>query len=68
MRIERSIILIRCLTTCFSGKVTYHLKDGSTLTRTVEYFWDLETNSTPSKRKDQKSLLENQEEYIKNQI
>ena len=49
----------------FSGKVTYHLKDGSTLTRTVEYFWDLETNSTPSKRKDQKSLLENQEEYIK---
>ena len=49
----------------FSGKVTYHLKDGSTLTRTVEYFWDLETNSTPSKRKDQKSLLESQEEYIK---
>ena len=31
----------------------------------MEYFWDLETNSTPSKRKDQKSLLENQEEYIK---
>ena len=26
----------------FSGKVTYHLKDGSTLTRTVEYFRDSE--------------------------
>ena len=52
----------------FSGKVTYHLKDGSTLTRTVEYFRDLnttETNSTSSKRKEQKDLLENQEEYIK---
>ena len=51
-----------------SGKVTYHLKDGSTLTRTVEYFRDLnttETNSTSSKRKEQKDLLENQEEYIK---
>ena len=52
----------------FSGKVTYHLKDGSTLTRTVEYFRDLnttETNSTSSKRKEQKDLLKNQEEYIK---
>ena len=51
--------------------MTYHLKDGSTLTRTVEYFRDLnttETNSTSSKRKEQKDLLENQEEYIKNQI
>ena len=52
----------------FSGKVTYHLKDGSTLTRTVEYFRDsenIETNGISSKREEQKSLLENQEEYIK---
>lgn len=53
----------------FSGQVTYHLKDGSTFTRTVEYFPDsdnTETNSASSKRKEQKNLLERQEEYIKN--
>ncbi len=51
----------------FDGKVTYHLKDGSTLTRTVEYFYEMdegETNSIPSNQQIQKILLEAQEEYI----